>query len=142
MMLLFAQTTSSSQWAAPTGTATWLAVLGFLLFIWNQGAKALRSTKDKPHPGDVQRESAEKYVTKPEFQNHVAKNDKDHDNIFTKMGGVERGAKSAVEQQVEVVRKDVAQCGRDIAGLKVETQLQNQSLARVESKLDRLIERD
>lgn len=137
-MMLFAQ----SQWSAPTGVAAWLAVLAFLLFIWNQGSKALRGFKDKPNPSEVQREAAEKFVQKSEFQSHVSKNDRDHENIFSKIGGVERGAKSAVEQQVEVVRKDVAQCGRDIAGLKVETQLQNQSLARVESKLDRLIERD
>lgn len=81
-------------------------------------------------------------ASKEAFATHVIENREAHEQIFSKIGGVERGAKSALEQQVEVVRKDVMQCGRDISGLKVETQLQNQSLARVESKLDRLIERN
>lgn len=68
-------------------------------------------------------------------------NTKVHEQIFAKIGGVERGAKSALETQVEIVRRDVIKCGNDISGLQASTELQNQSLARVESKLDRLIER-
>lgn len=101
-----------------------------------------RELKDKPSPGDVRHESAANYVAKTEFQTHVNQNTRDHENIFSKIGGVERGAKSAVEQQVEVVRRDLMKCGNDIAALQASTEMQNQSLARVEAKLDRLIERD
>ncbi len=120
----------------------WVCVILVTIIVGlRQGMGFVRDMKDKPSPGDVSRESAERFNTKHEFHQHVAANNRDHENLFSKIGGVERGLKTAIEQQIDTVRKDLIGCVRDIAGLNKETQLQNQSLARVESKLDRLIER-
>lgn len=81
------------------------------------------------------------FATKHEFDAHVARNDEDHKGIFSKIGGVERGAASSLELKVEVVRRDLIQVGNQVSGLKTQTDLQNQQLARMDSKLDRLAER-
>jgi homospermidine synthase len=75
------------------------------------------------------------------FEKHVAENREDHADIFKKIGGVERGAASTIDQRVEVVRRDLVQVGQQVSGLQSETKLQNQQLARMDAKLDRLTER-
>jgi len=81
------------------------------------------------------------FASKHEFDVHVAHNHGVHDQIFSKIGGVERGAASSLEMKVEVVRKDLIHVGNQVSGLKAQTDLQNQQLARMDSKLDRLAEK-
>jgi len=84
----------------------------------------------------------ETLVTKADFNRFAEHNDGVHKEIFTKIGGVERGANSSIDQKVEIVRRDVVNVGNQVAGLKAQTELQNQQLARMDAKLDRLAERN
>jgi len=81
------------------------------------------------------------FAAREVFEKHVAENREDHDKIFTKIGGVERGAAATIEQRVEVVRRDLVEVGKQVSGLDSKTELQNQQLARIDSKLDRLAEK-
>lgn len=91
-------------------------------------------------------------ASKEEFDRHVAANDQTTRDLFAKIGGVERGANGNAEKKIEALqherREDVRQLhqeinevGRKVAGLEKETELQNQSMASMNAKLDRLIER-
>jgi hypothetical protein len=81
------------------------------------------------------------FANREAFEKHIGENREDHDKIFSKIGGVERGAATSLEQKVETVRRDVVIVGNQVAALKSQTDLQNQQLARMDSKLDRLAER-
>ena len=72
------------------------------------------------------------FATTHEFDAHVVSNKGDHDSIFAKIGGVERGARSTTDQQVEVVRRDLVQVSNQVAGLQVETKMQSTQLNRME----------
>lgn len=81
------------------------------------------------------------FAAREVFEKHVADNRDDHDKLFSKIGGVERGAAASIEQRVEIVRRDLVNVGNQVSGLQSETKLQNQQLARMDAKLDRLAER-
>jgi hypothetical protein len=72
------------------------------------------------------------FTTKHEFDAHIAGNKDDHDKIFQKIGGVERGARTSTDQQVEVVRRDLVQVSNQVSGLQVETKMQSTQLNRME----------
>ncbi|HEV2692235.1 MAG TPA: hypothetical protein VG347_05010 [Verrucomicrobiae bacterium] len=83
----------------------------------------------------------EQFANKEEFDKHVGHNTDRHAQIFKTIERVERTANAALEKQVETVRKDLVVVGNHVAGLQTETKLQNQQLARMDAKLDRLAER-
>ncbi len=69
-MILFAE----SSFTPPGGIAGWLACLAFMLWIIHLVQKIHAYAKAKPAPGDVARDSAERYVAKTEFTAHVIEN--------------------------------------------------------------------
>lgn len=70
----------------------WIVVaLSALVVAVNAVLKLTDRMRDKPPASEVARESAEKFVSKPEFRDHVLRNEQEHDNFFKKIGGVERG---------------------------------------------------
>jgi hypothetical protein len=75
------------------------------------------------------------FATKHEFDNHVAANAEEHKGIFSKIGGVERGATQTTDQKVEVVRKDLIHVGNQVAGLQAETKMQSVQLNRMEKTI-------
>ena len=115
---------------------TWLACAAFLVVLANNVLKLVDRMKDKPHPGDVQRDGNEKFATKYELQKHIEHDDSVHRDLFSKIGGVERGTNNNTEKKVDDLRKDVVAIGKDVAALQATTVLQTQSLARIENKLD------
>ena len=116
--------------------AAWLACAAFLVVLANNVLKLIDRIKDKPHPGDVQRDGNEKFATKNELQRHIEHDDSVHRDLFSKIGGVERGTNGNTEKKVDDLRKDVVAIGKEVAALRATTVLQTQSLARIENKLD------
>jgi len=116
--------------------AAWLGCIAFLVVLANNVLKLVDRAKDKPHPGDVERQGLEKFATKHELQKHIEHDDSVHRDLFSKIGGVERGTNNNTEKKVDDLRKDVVAIGKDVAALQATTVLQTQSLARIENKLD------
>ena len=83
----------------------------------------------------------ETLVSKADFNTFTQHNDQTHKELYSKIGGVERGANSSIDQKVEIVRKDVIEVGKQVAALKGQNEMQTQQLARMDAKLDRLAER-
>lgn len=122
--------------------------LASLATAWNQIDSWLDRRKDKPAPAQVAAEARELYVTKPELQkletdfSRLADgNRQEHDNLFRKLGGVERGLRAEVKADVANLTEQFGHLSNDVAALSAATKLQNQQLTHIEAKLDRLIER-
>lgn len=103
-MILFAQ----SSFTPPGGILGWLGCLAFILWITRLAVGLVNDLKGKPHPGEVQRESAEKFVHKAEFSTHLSNNTREHENLFSKIGGVERGARIELERRVQEIQTERA----------------------------------
>ena len=69
-------------------------------------------------------------VARPDFDTLVADNKHEHENLHARLGAVER-----------VLQREVNAVAQKVSGLERETSLQNQRLAQIDAKLDRVIER-
>lgn len=68
-----------------------LVIIVALITGLRQGISFVRELKDKPSPADVQRDAAALFCTKAEFAAHLEWNRREHESLFSKIGGVERG---------------------------------------------------
>jgi hypothetical protein len=91
-------------------------------------------------------------VEQKDFDKHLAENAAIHNQLFAKIGGVERGLESRLaarmdkfetetEQSRRLMHQDISAIGNDVAALKKETELANQRSLQMDAKIDRLIER-
>jgi hypothetical protein len=96
-------------------------------------------TQVSPQPLIIAMEK--EFVPRRDFDTLAKDNSARHAELFSKIGGVERGANSSIENKVEVVRRDLVVVGNQVSALQSETKNQNQQLARMDAKLDRLAEK-
>lgn len=111
-----------------------LAVLGAGYYI-----KEIFFGSKMPQP--LETKKAADYVHKNEFENHVAENREEHKAIFSKIGGVERGASATLDTKIQHISDEITEQGKDIAGLKKETEMQNQSIAAIQADIKILLQR-
>jgi hypothetical protein len=92
-------------------------------------------------------------VDRKEFDKHVAENSAVHAQLFARIGGAERGIESRVMTRLDksetdsrefrrLVHEEITAIGNDVAALKKESELANQRACQMDSKIDRLIERN
>ena len=115
-----------------------------------EALKQKQQTELSPQPFIVAMEK--EFTAKRDFELHVAENKKEHENLFSKIGGVDRGITQRFSEELKTLRverkEDVGELhdkvndvAKSVAGLEKETELQNQRMASMDAKLDRLIER-
>ena len=87
-----------------------LCLMGFaaLAAAVNQILKLADRYKDKPHPADVQRESSERYVPKPEFASVISDLKREDEKLHSRIGGVERGAKELTDARFNQIQTERA----------------------------------
>ncbi len=89
--------------------------------------------------------------TKAEYDKHVEENKREHENLFSKIGGVERGARQSVDDKVKAIadlqREEVRQLhqkidvvAREVSAVTATNTVQNQNIASFSAKLDRVVE--
>lgn len=118
-----------------------LVILAAIIVGLRQGIGFFRDLKQKPEPYEVQREAAAAYVTKPVFESHIAVNHREHENLFSKIGGMERGIRGELKTDFEKLSEALSDLSREVGGLKDVGEVRSQQMARLESKMDRLAER-
>ncbi|MDR3459563.1 MAG: hypothetical protein P4N60_19205 [Verrucomicrobiae bacterium] len=133
-MMLAEQVATNINWTLICTIIMAIATFG----MWLDSRKS-RTTNITPNPLEVK--EAASFVHRQEFEKHVEVNSQTHRDIFSKIGGVERGANSSIESKVETVRKDLVHVSNQVSALESKTDAQNQQLARMDAKLDRLTER-
>jgi hypothetical protein len=82
----------------------------------------------------------ETLVSKEDFKELVRRNDEIHEQLFSKIGGVDRGAAAKISSEVQLVHARVNAIEKSIGGLEASTSIQGQRLAGMDAKIDRLIE--
>src|SRR5437667_1752254 len=91
-------------------------------------------------------------VLRPDFDAHVAENRHEHENLFAKLGGMERGLNAHLNSELKSLRderredsrtlhQELNDVARKVSGLEATNTLQSQRLAEISAKLDRVIER-
>ena len=90
-------------------------------------------------------------VLRPDFDTHVAENRHEHENLFAKIGGLERGINAHLNNELKSLRADshedsrtlrqeLNEVARKVSSLEATNTLQTQRLAEINAKLDRVIE--
>jgi len=87
-------------------------IMGSIFVIINQGASLVDRLKSKPAPADVRAESLDKFATKVDLQQAVLKNDQEHNNVWSKIGGMERGLKEEIDLKVTGVSRELVEMER------------------------------
>ena len=91
-------------------------------------------------------------VDRKEFDKHVEENRNDHDKLFSRIGGVERGVEARLVSRIEkseveatesrrILHRDVAEIDRKVAGLSAKAETTETAIYNLDAKMDRLIER-
>jgi len=89
---------------------------------------------------------------KKEFDKHVAENKQAHEQLFAKIGGAERGLEQRMTARLEkceseaiassrLVHAEFSKVGTDVAALKSALEANIALCVRLDSKMDRLMER-
>jgi hypothetical protein len=92
-------------------------------------------------------------LDRKEFDRLVTENAAVHDQLFAKIGGVERGLDGRLATRIDkfeaesressqLLQQNICAIGNDVAALKKEAELANQRAFQMDSKIDRLIERE
>jgi uncharacterized protein YdcH (DUF465 family) len=100
-------------------------------------------------PQPLQVAMSSEAASKAEFERYVATNKEEHEKIFSKIGGVERGASKLVEDNIERLRlerredmralhHEVNEVGKKVASLESATTLQNVALANLQKNQEQL----
>ncbi len=141
---------------SPLVVASLLGAVFFLVAGINAVLKLVDRLKDKPSPGEVQRETSERYATKRDFEKHMEHYHKDRETTDRRIDGLDRTLKKHIDEKVqglqasaeagrENLRSEINSVGSEInsvglkvAGLEKETANQNAWLSRIDDKLDQL----
>lgn len=113
----------------PVGIAAWLGCLAFVVMLVNGVLKLVDRTKVKPEPSTT-------YATKSEMEKALCENHEEHQSLFSKIGGVERGLRQEIKADTGELHEKVNKVDSIVSGLKTATDMQNQQLLRMEGKLD------
>ena len=114
-----------------------ILVIGQLIAIATSVAALLRSFH--PQKRDITIQGT--VVNKDEYDKHRTEARESEDQLHSKIGGVERGLRGELKQETKEVREAVSKLTFSVGALTESNLLQNQRLANIDAKLDRLIER-
>lgn len=75
------------------------------------------------------------------FEAHAAATRDSHDQLFNKLGGMERGLRGEFRGELDALRTEIGQAAREVSRLSATVIALNQSLATATTRLDRLADR-
>lgn len=134
------------------GSVGWVVVVlaGLVLILRN----VIGLWRDMNRPEREKREVtiSASLPSKEELDRLFGENKREHENLFSKIGGVDRGAAQKIDERIEKLREErrgdmrqlheeVGHVGMKVSALEATNQAQSQRLAAIDAKLDRLIER-
>jgi len=118
-----------------------VGTIGALAFMAASFNKKQNVAFKQPVTVTISEELHKVFAAKEAFDLHVAENKKDHEQIFSKLGGVERGLRGEFSTELKVVRAEMIEAGRQLAALNNNAEMLNQAMTAERSRLDREIER-
>ena len=136
----------------PVSIASWLACLAMVLVIGLMIVKVVKEIRGKPSASEVQGDAERRFMSKKECEKLHDQVKQTTDHLFSKIGGVERGAAAALGIEVrelrqerkhdaEILQNNMKSLAEDVGGLKKANDLQTIQLNRMDTKLDSLMKR-
>ncbi|HTH46280.1 MAG TPA: hypothetical protein VMB21_02090 [Candidatus Limnocylindria bacterium] len=119
-----------------------LTLAGLVLGVFLQ--IRILSKSDKPQeisPNPLRVRADEEAATKAELQRHIAEAKKDHENIFAKIGGMERGLRAETDLKVGELRGKMDRTATDESSVMKEAEMHTQQLATLDSDIKQLLAR-
>ena len=115
---------------ALSGIGTVIALLALLVVTF-------RKTDVQVSPNPFSVEMVETLVTKEDFKDYVVANESVHKELFSKVGGVERGGRDATERQVSDLRKELTLTNGTMHELKGEMKSLVSQLSLIQQELQK-----
>ena len=136
---MLAQSTSAAPliggWVIGAVAILQLVTLGMQVLRWNEAAKR------EVHPQPLEVKDAAEFLPRQLFEDHAEQNQREHEYMFAKLGGIDRGLRAEMKQDTDGLHEKINSVGREVSEHSATLELQNQRLAQIDAKLDRLIER-
>lgn len=132
--------------------AGWLGCLGVTMWITLMGLKLSdRQRGEKQLPPNAQIHQAHEQL-RGEFEKHTVDDKREHENIFKKVGGVERGVEERLNERLDKIEtdskdsrrrihNDITTIVKDVSGLQTSSTMQNQQMMQMDGKINRILER-
>lgn len=128
----------------PIGLAAWLACAAFIIGLTNGLFKLVNNMKGK-QPQEIRQpieiKASDRFVHKDEFEKAAAANATEHHNIFSRIGGLERGIRAEIKTDTAELHEKINDVAHQNAAQEAKQDLMNQRLVQMDGKIDRLIER-
>lgn len=137
--MILADTTNApliGSWAI--GAMFFLVAINTVLQIIRYSQVRAEKREITPQPLEVR--GTVEYLPKKAFEEHREQNQREHENMFSKMGGIERGIRSEMKADLKPVSEKVDDMAREVSAHTATLELQNQMMAAMNNKLDRAIE--
>jgi hypothetical protein len=134
-----------AETAPPPELNSWLACLFYLAggaLVVLKLVKHFRGEQPQqisPQPFEVK--AAAEYVHKPEFSAQMEANQQEHQNLFSKLGGVERGLRAEMKKDTDALHEKINAVSNQNAAQTAKLDLVNQRQVQMDGKIDRLLER-
>lgn len=142
--IIFAEAGLPSWVETLTVAAFFMSILGNLAQygMYRTMQKALiqkQQTEVSPQPLVVAMEK--EFTTKAEFETQRKHCTERHSQLFNAVDRLAKESGGIIETKMDFARKEIVEVGKKVASLETVTELQNQKMASMDAKLDRLIER-
>lgn len=111
-----------------------VVLIGQAITIW-MGIMG-RSQKREIHPQPLKVEGITQFALKEQFEQHAAEDLRAHENLFAKMGGMERGIRAEIKVDIEKLYVEVNRLREGQASLNTMTHAQDRKIEQMDSKLD------
>lgn len=130
-----------------------VAIIAFVAMAFNQLGKAkdrIAGKQEGTVPQPLEIRGVTEFAKKSELERHSEWDLKEHEKLWSKVGGVERGAGDKISGEIKSLRderhddavemqKRLSAFEKSIGGLEAATNLQNQSLASIQGQINRLV---
>ncbi len=133
---MFAEITESDLlWK---GIIVCTAVLGLVLQVIQLSSRN-KSQRRLIEPSPLVVSPAAEHPSRKEFEAHVENTRKTTDDIFARLGGMERGMRREFGDQTEGLRQKVDHIASDMAAVKTEAEIHTRQLEAVQADIKQLI---
>ncbi|HTH49750.1 MAG TPA: hypothetical protein VMB21_19710, partial [Candidatus Limnocylindria bacterium] len=92
---------------SPADFAAWLVSAAAVIALTNGLFKLAYHLRSKPSPGEVETRADRTFATKESLDRHITDTKKEHEHLFAKLGGMERGLRAETDLKIGALRDKV-----------------------------------
>ncbi len=152
----------------PDANTVWIVLIALATFAGNLATIGIwlssrKRTASEIYPQPLTVKEVETFVPREDFEAHKQEeaekiekftehNHREHENLFSKIGGVERGVEARLIQRMndsnneakasrQRMHAEITEIGKHVASLQTASDLGSQRIAQMDAKIDRLLDK-